>query len=247
MTLPSSSIEPSDFHTEISTGSPELSIVLAVEIWMECAIASLRVNEIVRRSENAGRSRQAHYGAVVCISPCELDGVKFLVAVLYLAGAVCNEYRGEKQRVITVGRVRLDTEHIMRRKELVYPIGFVRSQRPGLHFVCLGRGLVVEPRLAVNDGKRAFNVGLCGGFHRQSGRVPDIEAVAEVKRIKVSERVINEAGNRPLTATDGKRQQRNIVRANGGEPCSIGNDGRHGYVELHHSRSRGRLAGIHII
>lgn len=55
MTLRSSRIEPSDFHTEISTGSPLLSIVLAVEIWMECAIASLRVNEIVGFSENAGR------------------------------------------------------------------------------------------------------------------------------------------------------------------------------------------------
>ena len=84
-------MEPSDFHTEISTGSPLLSIVLAVEMWIDCAIASLRVNDIVRRSENAGRRGQAHYRAVVCISPCELDGVKFLVAVPYLTGAVGDE------------------------------------------------------------------------------------------------------------------------------------------------------------
>lgn len=178
-------MEPSDFHTEISTGSPLLSIVLAVEMWIDCAIASLRVNEIVWFSENAGRGGEPDDWAVFNISPCELDFVKFLVAVLYFAGAVGNEYRGEKQRVITVGRVRLDTEHIVRRKELVYPFGFVRSQRPGLHLVGLGRGLVVEPRAAVDDGEGAVNVGLCGGFHRQSGRIPDIEAVAEVERFKV--------------------------------------------------------------
>lgn len=34
------------------------------------------------------------------MSPCELDGVKFLVAVLYLAGAVGNEYRDENKESI---------------------------------------------------------------------------------------------------------------------------------------------------
>lgn len=31
------------------------------------------------------------------MSPCELDGVKFLVAVQYLAGVVGNEYRDENK------------------------------------------------------------------------------------------------------------------------------------------------------
>jgi len=135
----------------------------------------------------------------------------------------------------------------VRRKELVYPSGFVRSQRSGLHFVCLSRRLVVEPRLTVDDGEGAFNVGLCGGFHRQSGRVPDIETVAEVKRFKVCERVVNEAGNRPLTATDGKRQQRNVAGANDSEPCGIGNDRGQRHVDLHDPGGSGGLAGVHEI
>ena len=51
----------------------------------------LRIDYVIGRSEYAARGRQAHYRAVVCISPCELDGVKFLVAVLYLTGAVGDE------------------------------------------------------------------------------------------------------------------------------------------------------------
>lgn len=168
-------MEPSDFHTEISTGSPLLSIVLAVEMWIDCAIASLRVNEIVWFSENAGRGGEPDDWTVLDVSPCELDLVKFFVAVLHFAGGVGNEDWNEKQRVITVCRVRLDSEHIVRRKELVYPSGFVRSQWPGLHLVSLRCGLVVEPRAAVDNGNGAVNVRLCRGCHRQSGRVPDVK------------------------------------------------------------------------
>lgn len=42
----------------------------------------LGVYDVVGRSEYAGRGRQAHYGSLVGMSPCELDGVKFLVAVV---------------------------------------------------------------------------------------------------------------------------------------------------------------------
>lgn len=202
---------------------------------------------IVRFCEDAGRGGEAHNRAVVCISPCELDLVKFLVAVLYLTGGVGNEYRDENERVVAVGRVRLDSEHVVRRKELVDPLGFVRSQWPGLHLVSLGRGLVVKPRLAVDDGERTVYVRLCRSHHRQSGHVPDIETVAEVERFKVSERVINEASNRPLTATDGKRQQRNIVRASGGEPCGISNDRGQRHVDLHDPGGGGGPAGVHEI
>ena len=104
--------------------------------------------------------------------------------------------------------------------------------------------MVVEPRAAVYDGNGAVYVGLCRGYHRQSGRVPDIEAVAEVERFKVSDRVVDEAGNRPLTATDGKRQERNIVRASGGEPCGIGNDRGQRHVDLHDPGGVGGLAGV---
>ena len=207
----------------------------------------LRIDYVIGRCEYAGRGRQAHYGAVVCISPCELDLVKFFIAVLHLASGIGDKDEGHDKRIILVGRVRLDSEHIVRRKELVYPPSFVRSQRSGLHLVCFGRGLVVEPRAAVDNGKRAFNVGLCGGFHRQRGRIPDIETVAEVERFKVSKRVVNETGNRPRTATDGKRQQRNIVRASGGEPCGIGNDRGLRNVDLHDPGGGGGLAGVNEI
>lgn len=56
-------------------------------------------HDIVWRREYAGRGRQAHYGAVVCISPCELDGVKFLVAVLHLTGAVGDEDWSDNERI----------------------------------------------------------------------------------------------------------------------------------------------------
>lgn len=58
----------------------------------------LRIDYVVGRSEYAGRGRQTHYGVVVCMSPRELDGVKFLVLVLYLAGAVGDEDWGEHGR-----------------------------------------------------------------------------------------------------------------------------------------------------
>lgn len=124
--------------------------------------------EIIGFSEDAGRGGEPHYGAVVLVTPRELYFVKFLVAVLKLAGGVGNEYRGENKRVVAVGRVRLDSEHVVRRKELVDPLGFVRSQWPGLHLVGLGGRLVVEPRLAVDDGERAVYIRLCRSHHRQS-------------------------------------------------------------------------------
>ena len=54
-----------------------------------------------------------HYRAVVCISPCELDCVQFLVAVLYLTGAVGNKNWGENEWIDIVCGVRLDSEYIV--------------------------------------------------------------------------------------------------------------------------------------
>ncbi len=68
------------------------------------------------------------------MSPRELDGVKFLVAVLYLAGAVGNY-----------------------------------------------------------DSEGAVDVGLCRSGYGQSGEVKDVEVVAEVERLAVVERIVNEA------------------------------------------------------
>lgn len=114
-------MEPSDFHTWRSTGSPLLSIVRAVLMWIAFDIeryeergTRLAEYEIIGFSEDAGRGGEPHYGAVVLVTPRELYFVKFLVAVLKLAGGVGNEYRGENKRVVAVGRVRLDSEHVVR-------------------------------------------------------------------------------------------------------------------------------------
>ncbi len=55
MTLPSSRIEPSDFQTEISTGSPEFNIVRAVDMCIERAIMKSGLEFVI---ENARRSRR---------------------------------------------------------------------------------------------------------------------------------------------------------------------------------------------
>ncbi len=82
-------IEPSDFQTWRSTGSPELSIVRAVDMCIERAISevkgkgkeSLRINRIELVVEDAGSIRQRDTRQVVDETPCKLDGVKFLVAI----------------------------------------------------------------------------------------------------------------------------------------------------------------------
>lgn len=77
-------------------------------------------------------------------------------------------------------------------KELVDPLRFVRSEWSGLDLESLGRGLVVEAKLAVYNGSRAFDIGLCLGNYRQSCRVPHVEAVAEHERVAVAENGVNE-------------------------------------------------------
>lgn len=73
-------------------------------------VYELRIDRVVGRSEYAARGRQAHYRAVFCISPRELYAIKFLVAVLNLAGAVGDENWSENEQIDIVCGVRLDSE-----------------------------------------------------------------------------------------------------------------------------------------
>ena len=104
--------------------------------------------------------------AVVGIPPFELDRVRFLVTVLHFAGTFGDKDRHNYERVFGIGCVRLDSEHIVRRKELVYPLGFIRSQRLSLDFVGLFSRLVVKARCAVDNGQRAIYIRLGGRYYR---------------------------------------------------------------------------------
>lgn len=97
----------------------------------------LRINDVVCVGENAGRYGKLHYRAVVGISPCEFYAVEFFVTVLHLAGAVGDENVSHYVWLGVVDGVVLDTEYLVRGKELVYPLRFVSGERSGFHFVGL--------------------------------------------------------------------------------------------------------------
>ena len=98
-----------------------------------------------------------HHWAVVGISPRKLDGVKFIVSVLNFAGGVGNEYLSENVWIFRSGRVGLNAEYVVRCQELVYPVGFIRSERSGFDLVGFGCGLIVELGGAVDNRSRTFH------------------------------------------------------------------------------------------
>ena len=98
-----------------------------------------------------------HHWAVVGISPSEFDGVKFGVAVVGFAGCIGNQDWRKHERIVGVGCVRLYAEHVVRCQELVYPVGFIGSERSGFDLVGFGCGLIVELGGAVDNRRRAFH------------------------------------------------------------------------------------------
>lgn len=74
-------IEPSDSHTEISTGAPELSMVRAVDMCME---EPSGISEIELVIEDASSQRSIHKRTVCRFSPSELNLVEFFVGVILL-------------------------------------------------------------------------------------------------------------------------------------------------------------------
>lgn len=99
----------------MSTGLTELSKVRAVDSrYVYRASHWLRIDYVVKICENAGRGRQADDWSVVCISPCELGGVHFLVQVRYFAGAVRDKDFRENEGIALVERTALEVHHRMR-------------------------------------------------------------------------------------------------------------------------------------
>ena len=82
------------------------------------------------------------------ISPCKLDGVKFIVGVMNFAGGIGHEDRRDDVWVGRICAVRLNAGNVVGGQKLVYSLGFIGSEWPGFDLVGLFNGLVVELRCA---------------------------------------------------------------------------------------------------
>ena len=124
-------ISPDLVQSLRSTGSPALSILRSVVIWIECAI-SLQV------------------GSPVCILIGELDRVEFAVPVVDLAGEVGNQYLRHIGGI--VGAVGFLAEvlafgghvHVMAVEHLLNPLGLLDGQAGSLDLILFLVLLVVE-------------------------------------------------------------------------------------------------------
>lgn len=153
-------ISPLLTHSFISTGSPALSILRRVVMWMDCAISVIGGVEgsgeysVVVDREVISRK----IGAPVLVLVGELNGVELTVLVVDFAGEVGDEYNRHILRIVVSEIILREVSalgchaHIVGVEQLLNPPGLFHGKPSGLDLVLLLVLLVVERGEPVCDG-----------------------------------------------------------------------------------------------